>query len=148
VGWWAGGALQFIARRYIKNNREFLKKKESSPKELQLRINDENKKQKFRRFLPRGADFGLFKVIGINVELSKIIVNFLVNQGVLLGFLSGSGVVISKIPVTTISTFISKSFSQNLPEYGKNRFIIVKGEKIYVNHCDQNLEYLFIVIND
>ena len=32
---------------------------------------------------------------------------------------------------------------QNLPQLGKTKFILIGKEKIYLDQCDQNLEYLF-----
>ena len=62
--------------------------------------------------------------------------------------MTGGGVVISKIPATAISTYLRDSFPQNLPHLEKKKFILVGGEKIYLDQCDQNLEYLFNILND
>ena len=61
---------------------------------------------------------------------------------------TGGGVVISKIPATAISTYLRDAFPQNLPHLEKKKFILVGGEKIYLDQCDQNLEYLFKILED
>ena len=59
-----------------------------------------------------------------------------------------SGIAISKIPSSAISTYLRDAFPQNLPELEKKKFILVKGKKIDLDYCDQNLEYLFEVLKD
>jgi hypothetical protein len=66
----------------------------------------------------------------------------------LAGILTGGGVVISKIPASAISTYLRDAFPQNLPDLEKKKFILVGGEKIYLDQCDQNLEYLFKILED
>ena len=61
---------------------------------------------------------------------------------------TSGGVVISKIPATVISTYLRDSSPQNFPHLEKKKFILVDGEKIYLDQCDQNLEYLFKILED
>jgi hypothetical protein len=79
-----------------------------------------------------------FQAISIKI-VGKVIINFLAKKGLLAGILTGGGVVISKIPATAISTYLRDAFPQNLPDLEKKKFILVGGEKIYLDQCDQNL---------
>ena len=107
-------------------------------------------KKKYRqpRFLsPRGG--AIIEISGISIKVvAKVVLNFLAKKGLLAGIVTGGGVVISKIPATAISTYLRDSFPQNLPHLEKKKFILVGGEKIYLDQCDQNLEYLFNILND
>jgi hypothetical protein len=75
-------------------------------------------------------------------------INFLAKKGLLAGVLTGTGVVISQNPATAVSTYLRDAFPQNLPHLEKKKFILVGGEKIYLDQCDQNCEYLFKILED
>ena len=128
-----GGILQIISKQYLKSHPELL---EDEPVTKEKR-----KRPKF--LSPSGGAF--IEVSGISF---KIVIKYLANKGLLTGIFAGSGLVFSKIPATTISTYLRDSFPQNLPHLEKKKFILVDGEKIYFDHCDQNLEYLFKVLED
>ena len=123
----AGGILQILSKRYLKNHPEFLK---DSPK--------------YKETPPRGGVTG--EIVAGKVIVQAIL-TFLAEHGLTAGLLSSTGVVISKIPVTVISTYLRDAFPQNLPHLEKN-FILIDGEKIYLDPCDQNLEYLFKILKD
>lgn len=74
--------------------------------------------------------------------------DFLAANGLLAGFITGSSLAVSKIPTTAINTYLRDAFQQNLPKLERNRFILINGEKIYLDQCDQNIEYLFKILND
>lgn len=132
-----GAVLQVLAKRYLKSHPEFL---EDAPVT--------KKKYKLPRFLsPHGGAF--IEISGISVKIvTKVVLNFLAKKGLLAGFLGGGSVVISKIPVTVITRYLRDSFPQNLPHLEKKKYILVKGEKIYLDQCDQNFEYLFNILED
>ena len=128
-----GGILQVLSKQYLKSHPEFLK--------------DGPVTKKKYKHSPRGG--AIIEVSGISIKIvGKVIINFLAKKGLLAGILTGGGVVISKIPATAISTYLRDSFPQNLPHLEKKKFILVGGEKIYLDQCDQNLEYLFKILED
>ena len=47
-----------------------------------------------------------------------------------------------------ISTYLRYAFPQNLPDLEKKKFILISGEKIYLDQCDQSLKYLFDTLGD
>ena len=66
----------------------------------------------------------------------------------LAGLTAGGAVVISKIPATAVSTYLREAFPQNFPDLKKKKFILVGKEKVYLDYCDQNLKYLFDILED
>ena len=132
-----GGILQVLSKQYLKSHPEFLK---DAP------VTEKKYKQP-RSLSGRGGALVEISAISIKV-VGKVILNFLAKKGLLAGLATGGGVVISKIPVTAISTYLRDSFPQNLPDLEKKKFILVGGEKIYLDQCDQNLEYLFKILED
>ena len=121
-----GGALQILSKRYLKNHPEFLK---DSPESKEI--------------LPRGGE-----ILSGSAALGQVILSFLAEHGLTAGLLSSVGVVISRIPVTSICTCLRDSVPQNLSHLGKKKFILVEGRKIYLDQCDQNLKYLFDILED
>jgi hypothetical protein len=51
----AGGVLQILARRYIKNHPELFEKKNGNLKDAEPRIQNQNRNPRFRHFFPRGG---------------------------------------------------------------------------------------------
>lgn len=95
-----------------------------------------------KEILPRGSEM----VSG--VALTQVILSFLAEHGLTTGLLSSIGVAISRIPITSISTYLCDSVPQNLAHLDKKKFILVKGEKLYLDQGDQNLKYLFNILED
>ena len=62
--------------------------------------------------------------------------------------LTGNGILIIKIPTTTVSIYLRYAFSQNLQHLEKNRFILVDRNRVNLDQCDQNLEYLFKILEN
>jgi len=142
-----GGVLQIICRRYIKNHPEFLEEKNGNLKKAEPGIKNKNRNPRFRAFFSRGG--GMVELSGINIKvIAKVAINFLAENGLLAGLVTGSSVALSKIPTSAISTYLREALPQNLPELERKKFILVDGEKIYLDQCDQNLEYLFTVLKD
>jgi len=132
-----GGILQVLSKQYLKSHPEFLKDAPVTKK----------KYKQPRSLSPRGG--AIIEVSGISIKVvGKVVINFLAKKGLLAGILTGGGVIISKIPATAISTYLRDSFPQNLSHLEKKKFILVGGEKIYLDQCDQNLEYLFKILED
>lgn len=126
-----GGILQILSKQYLKSHPEFL----------------ENAPVTNQRPSPRGGAF--VEISGISIKIvAKFILTFLAKKGLLAGIATGSGIVISKIPANAISRYLRDSFPQNLPDLEKKKFILVDGEKMYFDQCDQNLEYLFKILED
>lgn len=134
----AGGILQVISRQYLKSHPEFLVNKDAAK--------DTNESPKF--LLPRGGAF--IEISAVSVKLiGQVIINLLAKKGLLAGLLlGGGGIIINKVPLTAVSTYLSNAFPQNLPELEKTKFILVDGKKIYLQQCDQNLEYLIKILED
>ena len=123
-----GAILQSLSKRYLKNHPEFLK---DSPESKET--------------LPRGGGAG--EIVAGKVIVQAIL-TFLAEHGLTAGLISSTGLVISQIPVDSISTYLRDAFPQNLPHLEKKKFILVDGEKIYFDQCDQNLKYLFKILED
>lgn len=121
-----GGILQILSKRYLKDHPEFLK---DSPKPEETP--------------PRG---GVTGEVVAGKMIVQAILTFLAEHGLTAGLISSTGVVLSRIPLTAISTYLRDGFPQNLPEKGK--FILIDGEKIYLDPCDQNLKYLAEILKD
>ena len=121
-----GGLLQILAKRYLKNHPEFLK---DSPESKEIP--------------PRGGE-----IISGSTALVQAILSFLAEHGLTAGLLSSVGVVISEIPITSISTWLRDSVPQNLSHLEKKKFILVEGREIDLDQCDQNLKYLFDILED
>lgn len=123
-----GAILQILSKRYLKNHPEFLK---DSPESKEIP--------------PRGGAIG--EIVATRV-LAQAILSFLAEHGLTAGLISSTGVVISRIPVTLISTYLHNVLPQNLSHLEKKKFIMVGGEKIYLDQCDPNLKYLFKIVRD
>lgn len=125
-----GGILQIICREYIKRHPEFLKAEPGRKPRL-----------------PRGG--ASIEISGISIKvIAKIVIKFIAKKGLLTGLVTTSGIALSKIPVSAISTYLSDALPQNLPELEKKKYVLVNGEKIYLDQCDENLKYLFTVLKD
>jgi hypothetical protein len=132
-----GGILQVLSKKYLKSYPEFSKDAPVTKK----------KYRQPRFFSPRGG--ALIEISGISIKIvAKVVLNFLAKKGLLAGIMIGVGGVIIKIPSTAISAYLRDSFPQNLPHLEKKKFILVGGEKIYLDQCDQSLEYLFKILED
>ena len=123
-----GAILQILSKRYLKNHPEFLK---DSPKS--------------KGIPPRG---GMTGEIVAGKVIVQAILTFLAEHGLTAGLISSTGVVISRIPLTAISTYLRDGFPQNLPHFEKKKFLLIDGEKIYLDPCDQNLQYLDKILKD
>jgi hypothetical protein len=132
-----GGILQVISKKYLESHPEFSKDAPLTKRKYRL--------PKF--IYPRGGAF--IEISGISIKIvSTVVLNFLAKKGLLVGIVTGAGIVTSKIPSSAISKYLQDSFPQNLPHLEKNKFILIGGEKIYLDQCDQNLEYLFKILKD
>ena len=98
VGTVTGGLLQILAKKYIKNHPKFLK---DLPKSKEI--------------IPRGGE-----IVSGSAVLAHAILSFLAEYGLLAGvFSSVSGLLVSKIPVNLISTYLHESVPQNLSHLEK-----------------------------
>ena len=132
----SGGILQVISNQYLKNHPELRDVPVTEKKYTPSRFS----------FPPGGA---VIEISGISIKIMvKIALNFLAKKGLLAGLTTGGVVLISKIPASAVSTYLRDAFPQNLPDLEKKKFILVGGEKIYLDQCDQNLKYLFDILED
>lgn len=128
---------KFYQKKYLKRHPEFLKDA------LVIK-----KKHRPPRFLPPRSR-AIIEISRISIKVvATVVLNFLAKKGLLAGLATGGAVVISKISATTVSTYLRDAFPQNLPDLEKKKFILVGGEKVYLDQCDQNLEYLFKILED
>lgn len=133
IGTIIGGTLQIISKRYLINHPELLILKDAP-------VTNE-------KYSPRGG--ALVEISGISIKVvGQVVVNLLAKYGFLAGLGSSGVVIVSKIPATAISTYLRHAFPQNLPHLEKSKFILVGGEKIYLDQCDQTLKYLFHILED
>lgn len=121
-----GGVLQILFKRYIKNHPEFFKDLVESKER------------------PARGD----EIISGSTALGQAILSFLAQHGLTTGLLSSIGVVISRILISALSTYLRYSVPQNLSHLEKKKFILVEGRKIYLDQCDQKLKYLFDILED
>lgn len=128
-----GGILQVVSKQYLKRHPELLNDTPVAKKKSKL----------LKFLLPRGG-----ALVEISMVSFKVVLNFLAQKGIMAGLLGGSAIVIGKLPVTAISTYLCDAFPQNLPDLEKKKFILVAGDKIYLDQCSQNLQYLFKVLDD
>ena len=132
-----GGILQVLSKQYLKSNPEFLK---------DICVT-KGKDRPLRFRFPRGG--ALIEISGVSVKIVvNAILNILAQRGLLLGVASSGLVVINKIPITAISTCLRDALPQNLTDLEKKKFILVSGKKICLDQCDQNLKYLFDILED
>ena len=124
-----GAILQILSKRYLKNHPEFLKNLPDT-----------------KETIPRG---GAGAEIGAVKTILQAILAFLAEHGLTAGAISGAGIVVSRIPVTAISTFLQDACQQNLSDLDKKKFVILEGEKLYLDQCDENLmRYLSEILPD
>lgn len=96
-----------------------------------------------KEIMPRGGD------IPSTVVLAKLILQFLADHGLTAGLVSGITVLIGNIPLNAVSTVLRDSSPQNLPQLNKETELnIVHDDKIYLDHCNQNLKYLLTILED
>lgn len=134
-----GGLLQIICRRYIRDHPELFEEKHDNFKEAKPQINNKTRNPRFRYFSPRG---------GSVIEISGLVIRYLAKNGLLWSLFAGiSGAALSNISVNAISTFLRNASPQTFPELERKRFIKIEEEKIYLDQCDQDLEYLFKLLS-
>ena len=133
-----GGILQVISKKYLESHPELLRDAPVTPVT--------EKKYIPPRFFRGGA---AIEISGISIKIvAEAALKFLATKGLVAGITTGGAAIISKIPVTAVSTYLRDAFPQNLPDLEKKKFILVGGEKIYLDQCDQNLKYLFDILED
>ena len=134
--------MQVLSKQYLKSHPEFL----DDPDTLVTK-----RKYRLPRFLsPRGGAMIEIPVSFLSIKImSKFFVKFIAEKGLLAGLGATGGVrVASKIPATAISSYLRDAFPQNLPHLEKKKFILIGKEKIYLDQCDQSIEYLFKILED
>ena len=125
----AGGILQILSKNYIKKNPEIF-----------------NALPESKEVIPRG---GVTEKVIVAKLIAKTILSFLADHGLTTGLLSGAFVVVGQIPFTAIGTYIDNSLPQNLPHLNRKKFsIVVDGQELILDQCDQSLKYLFKILED
>ena len=120
-----GGILQILCKKYVKNDTEVLNKYKETIKRI-----------------PRGGE------TVVTVTIVQAILSFLAEHGLTAGLISGIGIVIKEIPLTSLSTYLRDSIPQNFSHLDKKKFILVNNEKMYLDQCNENLSYLFNILQD
>jgi hypothetical protein len=122
-------------------------RKKNNLKEAEPEIEIKNTNPRFRGFLPRGGVMVELSGISITV-IAKVAIKFLAENRLLAGLFTGSGMALSNISTSALDTYLRDAFAQNLLELERQKFILVDGEKLYLDQCDQNIQYLFMVLKD
>jgi hypothetical protein len=139
----SGKVVQIMCQQYIKKHPELFEKKDNNPKDIEpgikTGIKNRFKKLKLRRFFPRGGAL-------VETATALKIVEFLATHGSeLFVLVTSGGIVVKKILTgTAISTYLYEASPQAHIE--RKRFILVDGEKIYIDYCAEGLEFLFTVM--
>jgi len=147
LGTMLGGILQVFCLMYLKNHPELLNTQ--NPKKVEPVIG--TKKTGLRRLFTRGG--AILEVTGarIIVNVGGVIIS-LAKKGFVGGMLiSFGGVTLKKIPSTAICNYLRDALPHSHTDLGKlekQQFILIDGEKIYLDQCDQNFKYLFKVLSD
>lgn len=128
-----GGILQILSKRYLKNHPELLENASESKKIIP---------RGDKKIIPRGG-----KILSGSAALAQAILAFLAEHGLTAGLVSSAGVVVSQIPLNAISTCLRHSVPSHLVKKEK-RFIIIKGEKVHFDQCNENIMYLFNILGD
>ena len=158
----AGGVLQFLCSRYIKNHPEFLEEpeisieiKDSSGKveritqEQTAKITEELAKEPIVRRIIRKLRGGQLSEKFIEIFLRilfKKFVKLCAAEGGKIGVGVGAGLVLKQIPKKSIAKLLEGAIPQNLLD--KKGFMLINGEKIYFENCDNGLKYLFSILMD
>jgi hypothetical protein len=137
IGTVSGGVVQFYCLKYIKNHPEHFETENGVLKEIEPGVKNKNRNPKFRGFFMRGGNLVVVPMI--------YLIAFLAQHGWLVGFFATT---LSIIPTKELSIYIREALPQNLPELERKKFILVDGEKVYLDLCDQNIEYLFVILKD
>ena len=130
IGTAVGGILQILAQQYIKNNPELFQ-------ELQKQL-PKSKKRTPRWFIPRGGEFIS------TMTLLQLIIAYIGDYGVKTGLFCSLAVLLAGTPKDEIALTIRNAMVQ-IPH---ETFVLVDGEKIYLDECDKPLEYLFSILDD
>ena len=130
IGTAVGGILQILAQQYIKNNPELF---QDLRKQLPT-----SKKRTPRWFIPRGGEFIS------TMTLLQLIIAYIGDYGVKTGLFCSLAVLLAGTPKDEIALAIRNAMVQ-IPH---ETFVLVDGEKIYLDECDKPLEYLFSILDD
>lgn len=130
--------MQFLARRCLQKHPELLISKDKPVT-----------KKDYRRpglAFPRGG--AVIEITGIKIGV-KVLLTILAEKGIIIGALtSGAMVGLSKIPRTALVKCLRDALPQNLPHLDAKKFIVIEGEKLYLDQYDNSLEYLIKVLQD
>ena len=88
----------------------------------------------------------------IEVTLIKVGLTFFANNDLYTRIAGAVGwLVVEKTTKHTLTIYLKKGLPVSHSNYHINddkKFVIIDGEKIWLDQCDQNLEYLFRVLKD
>lgn len=129
-----GGILQLVCWKYIKDHPELLNSENSEKLEPKT------------RFFPRGG--AIMELIGTKIVFNVApTIIFLAKNGIPLGaLLSGSFVVLKKIPQTAVSTVLREALPTQHSDYGK-AIVLDDRKKIALDQCE-SFGYLFNILCD
>ena len=149
-----GGLMQFFCRRYIKNHPEFLEEPEITIKikhpsgeteQISNEIAKETITRRMTKHLRGGQVQEKLAELFLRVILKKL-VKLAAKKGVELGLSLGTGVALAITPKKALAKVIQQSLPQDL--LNKESSILVNGEKVYLENCDESLKYMFSVVMD
>lgn len=130
-----GGMVQILAKKIIENNPEFM---ESNPK----------KEEGQPRFIsPRGGD--ITEVTNIK-DIIRFLFKFAAKKGLVTATVAWSGrKIVDKIPLDAISTYVLEGLPQSFLDLEKKKYTTLpRGKKISLEECDDNINYLFTILEE
>ena len=146
-----GGVLQYLAEKYLEKHPDLIKKKGADKNDLKSLKSANNLN---RHLTPEDINrAGSIKVVTtISIEIFKFTINYVAENGLLTGLLTGGSlVVVRKIPtkaISKISNYLRDAFPQNLPHLERAKFILIDGQKIYLDNCSSELQFLFEMLEN
>ena len=149
-----GGLLQFFCSRYIKDHPEFLEEPQITieikhPSGKTDKISNEISKRTITDLILKRLRGGqipekLAQML-LQVILKKL-VKLAAKKGVEIGVSTGIGVAVALTPKKQLVKLIEGSLPQNLLD--KENFIILDGEKEYLENCGNDFRYMFSLLMD
>ena len=125
IGTVIGGILQVICYKYLKNHPELLNNDNSEKLEP-----EKPEKPGLRRFVPRGG--ALLEIAGAKlvINVGALIISVAQKGALAAMLLTSGGVLVSKIPETSISTVVRNALAVTHSDLEKG-YILVNGKKNY-----------------
>ena len=143
-----GAIIQFLCRLYIKKHPELFEQLEQEKKRRKKqkernKINKNRKKRPYISRIPRGGD------LGTSLYTLAMLVQWLSSNGVFLTPVAISLCMkAANVSKYALTKYIREASVQNLTHLEKKNFASITIDNNDMDHCPENLLYLFNVISD